>query len=87
MPCIDSFLVIHNFMVDSTYAEKTQSNHWGGQYKYWVCTPKFGVKIPKSVAESKSFDEDNGNTLWWDSICIYINNAHPEFETWEGDTS
>ena len=57
------------------------------KYNYWVCTPKIGVKIPKSVAESKSFDEDNGNTLWWDYICIYINNAHPEFETWEGDTS
>ena len=36
--------------------------------KYWVITHKFGVKIPKSVAEAKSFYEDNGITLWWYSI-------------------
>ena len=31
--------------------------------KYWVRTHKFGVKIPKNVAEAKLFDEENGNTL------------------------
>ena len=31
---------------------------------YWVRTHKFGFKIPKSVQEAKSFDEENGNTLW-----------------------
>ena len=36
--------------------------------KYWVRTHKFGVKIPKSVQEAKSFDEENGNTLWWETI-------------------
>ncbi len=37
--------------------------------KYWVRTHKFGVKIPKTVKEAKRFDEENGNTLWWDAIC------------------
>ena len=37
--------------------------------KYWVKMHKFSVKIPKSVQESKAFDEDNGDTLWWDAIC------------------
>ena len=31
--------------------------------KYWVHTHTFGVKIPKYVAEAKSFDGENGNTL------------------------
>ena len=35
---------------------------------YWVRTHKFGVNIPKSVQEAKAFDEENGKTLWWDSI-------------------
>jgi hypothetical protein len=37
--------------------------------KYWVRTHKFGVKAPKSVEEAKRFDEENGNSLWWDAIC------------------
>ena len=32
--------------------------------KYWVQTHKFGLKIPKSVQEAKTFDKENSNTLW-----------------------
>ena len=35
----------------------------------WVPTHKFGIKIPKSVQETKTFDKENRNTLQWDSIC------------------
>ena len=37
--------------------------------KYWVRTHKFGIRVPKSVAEAKRLDEANGDTLWWDAIC------------------
>jgi hypothetical protein len=44
--------------------------------KYWVSrSHKFGVKIPKSVKEAKKFDEENGNTLWWDAICKEMKNV------------
>ncbi len=55
--------------------------------KYWVRTHKFGVRIPKSVDEAKRFDEENGNTLWWDSICKEMKNVRPAFEVWEKDIS
>ena len=51
--------------------------------KYWVRMHKFRVKIPKLVQESKSFDEENGNTLWWDSICKEMKNIRHDFEVWE----
>ena len=36
--------------------------------KYWVRTHKFGIRVPKSVAEAKRLDKSNGDTLWWDAI-------------------
>ena len=33
--------------------------------KYWVRTHKFGIRVPKSVAEAKRLNEANGDTLWW----------------------
>jgi hypothetical protein len=52
--------------------------------KYWARTHKFGVKIPKSVAEAKAFEQENGDTLWWDAICKEMKNVRPAFEVWEG---
>jgi hypothetical protein len=51
--------------------------------KCWARTHKFGVKVPKSVEEAKRFDEENGNTLWWDAICKEMKNVRPAFEVWE----
>ena len=51
--------------------------------KYWVRTHKFGVKIPKTVAEAKRFDEENGDTLWWEAICKEMKNVRPAFEVWD----
>ena len=55
--------------------------------KYWVRTHKFGVKMPKNVEEAKRFDEDNGNTLWWEAICKEMKNVRPAFEVWEKDVA
>jgi Reverse transcriptase (RNA-dependent DNA polymerase) len=52
--------------------------------KYWIRTHKFGIKIPKTIAEAKQFDAENGNTLWWDSIIKEMRNVRPAFENWEG---
>jgi hypothetical protein len=55
--------------------------------KHWVRTHKFGAKMPKSVEKAKRFDEDNGDTLWWDAICKEMKNVRPAFEAWEKPTS
>lgn len=55
--------------------------------KYWVRTHKFGIKIPKTVEEAKRFDQENGNTLWWDSIVKEMKNVRIAFEIWEGEES
>lgn len=55
--------------------------------KYWIRTHKFGIKIPKSVEEAKRFDEENGNTLWWDAICKEMKNVRIAFEAFEGSES
>ena len=52
--------------------------------KYWLRTHKFGIGIPKSVEEAKKIDEQNGNTLWWDTICKEMKNVRPAFEVFEG---
>jgi hypothetical protein len=52
--------------------------------KYWIRTHKYGIKIPKSVAEAKRLDEENGNTLWWDAICKEMKNVRIAFEEFEG---
>ena len=51
--------------------------------KYWLRTHKFGICIPKSVEEAKEIDEQNGDTLWWDTICKEMRNVCPAFEVFE----
>ena len=36
--------------------------------KYWQCTHKYGIKIPKNAREAYAIDRENGNTLWSDAI-------------------
>ena len=36
--------------------------------KYWQCTHKYGMSIPKTVKEAQDFDKENGNTMWSDAI-------------------
>jgi hypothetical protein len=51
--------------------------------KYWQRTHKFGLRIPKSVAEAQAIDAENGDTLWWDAIMKEMRNVRPAFEKWE----
>jgi len=55
--------------------------------KYWERSTKFGIKIPKSAAEAKRFDQENGNTLWWDAICDEMKNVRIAFELFDGSES
>ena len=52
--------------------------------KYWVWTHKYGIKVPKNVEQEKQIEEQNCDTLWWDSIGTEIKNVWPDFEEWEG---
>ena len=36
--------------------------------KYWQRTHKYGIRVPKSVQEAYRIDEEEGNTLWRDTI-------------------
>ena len=33
------------------------------KYKYWICTHKFGLKVPKSITEAIVIDCDNRDTF------------------------
>jgi len=43
--------------------------------KYWRATHKFGIRIPKSVAEALQIDNENGNTYWADAIAKEMGKA------------
>ena len=36
--------------------------------KYWERTHKYGIRIPKSVKEAYSIDNENGDTMWADAV-------------------
>lgn len=55
--------------------------------KYWERTHKYGIRVPKSVAEAKLIDEENGNTLWMDAIRTEMRDVRIAFEEYEGDVS
>jgi hypothetical protein len=42
-------------------------------------THKFGIKVPRSVAEAYAIDKKNGNTLWADSIAKEMKNVRIAF--------
>jgi hypothetical protein len=51
--------------------------------KYWQRTHKFGIRIPKTVAQAQQIDKENGDTLRWDAILMEMRNVHPAFKKWE----
>ena len=53
--------------------------------KYWQRTHKYGIRIPKTVQEAISIDNENGNNLWWDALLKEMKNVRPAFEVYEGD--
>jgi hypothetical protein len=54
--------------------------------KYWQTTHKFGIRIPKSVAESFQIDKENGNTYWADAIAKEMSKAKVAYVPIEGVT-
>jgi hypothetical protein len=55
--------------------------------KYWLRTHKYGIRVPKTVAEAIALDKENGNTLWWDAICKEMKNVRVAFEEFKGSES
>ena len=53
--------------------------------KYWQKTHKYGIEIPKRVEDAKRLDTANGNTLWWDAICMEMKNVCIAFDLYEGN--
>ena len=48
-------------------------------------TIKYGIKVSRSVNEAKDYDQENGNTLWQDSIDLKMNTIVTAFEIAEDD--
>ena len=53
--------------------------------KYWSRTHKFGVELPKSVAEALRIDDRTGTDLWKTAIEKEMKNVMPAFEFIEDD--
>ena len=53
--------------------------------KYWQRTHKYGIRIPKSVAEAKAIDAENGNSLWMDAIQLEMKNVRVAFQELESN--
>ena len=52
--------------------------------KYWVRKHKFGIKIPKNLAEARAIDAENGNTFWYNAADSKKNEECPTTsEVWE----
>jgi hypothetical protein len=48
--------------------------------KYWQRSHKYGIAIPKNVADAKRLDTDNGNSFWQDAIQDEIKTVRVAFE-------
>jgi len=48
--------------------------------RYWQRTHKFGIQLPKTVAEALRLDEENGNSLWHDAIQKELKNVQIAFK-------
>jgi hypothetical protein len=51
--------------------------------KFLKKTHKFGIEVPRSVAEAHTLDKKNGNTLWADSIAKEMKNVKIAFKILE----
>jgi hypothetical protein len=52
--------------------------------KYWRTTHKFGIRIPKTVAEALQLDKENGNTYWSDAISKEMSKAKVSYVPIDG---
>ena len=53
--------------------------------RYHKRTHKFGIRVPKTVEEAKLLDQENGNTLWQDTICKEMDAVHIVFKILNSD--
>lgn len=53
--------------------------------KYWERTHKYGIRIPKSVADAKRIDAANGNSFWMDAIRQEMSAIRVAVERFDGD--
>ena len=56
-----------------------------GRSKYWICTNKFGLKVPKPVTEAIAIDPENVYTLQSGAMSKEIKNVCIAFEEFQGD--
>jgi hypothetical protein len=48
--------------------------------RYLKRTHKFGIEVPKTVAEARDLDQKNGNTFWKDAILREMKEVRKAFE-------
>ena len=54
--------------------------------KYWRTTHKYGIRVPKTVAEALQLDKENGNTYWADAVAKEMGKAKVAYVPIEGVT-
>ena len=58
----------------------------GAKTKYWMKTHKYGVRLPKSIAQALEFDLESGTYYWAKAIAKEMKNNLCAFEFNEEDT-
>ena len=53
--------------------------------RYLKETHKFGIEVPKSVAQAYALDKKNGNTQWVDAITKDMKDVRPAFKKLESE--
>ena len=56
-----------------------------GKVKYWKRTHKFGIWMPKDIAEPRRLEKENVNTLSWDLICKEMKEVQIYFEEYNDE--
>jgi hypothetical protein len=51
--------------------------------RYWRQTHKYGIRVPKSIKDAFSIDEENGDHRWAESIQKEMNNVRVDFRILE----
>jgi hypothetical protein len=54
--------------------------------RYWKTTHKFGIRLPHSVQQALTIDEETGTDLWRRAIEREMKNVRPAFERWDKGT-
>jgi hypothetical protein len=55
--------------------------------KYWSATHKYGLELPKSVAQALAIDKRTGTDFWEKAIEKEIRNVFPAFEFHKSDNN